>query len=235
MNPLLLTNMIRVLIYKLRMKSFSAQRILEKNYPPGSDFVFVQVGAFDGIAHDYLYEVVKKLDARGIVIEPLSDVFAVLKENYAYNRKIVPVKKAVHANASEVTLYRVDPVKINALPDWAAGISSIDPDHYKRTGKITSEFMIQEKVPADNLMRMIEEFEIGHDIDLLQIDTEGYDYEVLKQFNFDSHRPKIIRFEYVNLDNNSQKKALQLLRKNHYCYFYEGADIIAVRISKVRL
>ena len=36
-------------------------------------------------------------------------------------------------------------------------------------------------------------------IDLLQIDVEGYDYELLKSFNFERIKPQLIRYEHRHL------------------------------------
>ena len=41
-------------------------------------------------------------------------------------------------------------------------------------------------------------------IDLLQIDTEGFDYEVLKMFDFNTYRPVIIQYEHFHLSMEEQ-------------------------------
>jgi hypothetical protein len=33
-------------------------------------------------------------------------------------------------------------------------------------------------------------------VDLLQVDTEGYDYEIIKMIDFDWYKPNIIHFEH---------------------------------------
>ena len=53
-------------------------------------------------------------------------------------------------------------------------------------------------------------------IDLLQIDTEGFDYEVLKMFDFKIFSPILVQFEYVHLSKNDYKNSVNLLSNNGY-------------------
>ena len=66
-------------------------------------------------------------------------------------------------------------------------------------------------------------------VDLLQIDAEGHDFVILKDWPFDSHRPKIIRFEFINL-NDSFHKCIEFIKNINYQIFYseDGADEIAL-------
>src|SRR4030095_1249475 len=126
------------------------EKILEKNFPPGSPFYFIQVGAFDGASHDILFDFVKNRDGKGLVIEPLTDNFQHLVENYSFNKDIVPIKIAIHSHLKEIILHRVNPEYVHLLPDWSAGITSIDPLHHRKTD-IPSKFMTQVKFPATTL------------------------------------------------------------------------------------
>src|SRR5204863_9792937 len=48
----------------------------------GKDFFFVQIGACDGVSFDALYDFVVRYRLRGIVVEPLPDLYAELVANY---------------------------------------------------------------------------------------------------------------------------------------------------------
>jgi FkbM family methyltransferase len=215
-------------------RSFSLRKILNKNYPENQPFSFIQVGAWDGVSNDFLYEFVKKRDAAGVVIEPLPDYFDKLVKNYAFNPAIIPVNKAVHPNLKEAVLFRVDPAIKNGLPDWAGGIASFDPEHHKKSG-IPGSVIITQHVPADNLMNIIRDHFKQDNADLLQVDAEGYDYEVLKQVDFSRIKPVLIKFEYMNLEKESISDAIRLLKQNGYYCFYDDIDIIAVNLWKIQL
>src|SRR5436305_8351684 len=149
-----LHSIFRILKIQNIFKLLSFQRILRKNFKINKPFSFIQVGANDGVSHDELYHFVKMRRAKGIVIEPLPDIFKRLSLNYAFNSDIIPVRKAVHSDQKEVVLYRLDPGKSDQFPNWSGGIASLYKDHYKRSG-LPSEAIIPETVPADNLMNII--------------------------------------------------------------------------------
>lgn len=213
---------------------FSLKHILQKNYPPGSPFVLIQVGANDGVSNDFLFEFLKERTPSGIAIEPLRDLYERLLANYAAFPQVLPVNKAVHAGEKKVTLYRVDPSRLNGLPAWASGIGSLDPAHHKRSGTAT-EHIISEEAEADHLMRIVEAHPLPAPADLLQIDVEGYDLEVLKQVDFSRLRPKIIRMEYINLPLPGVEESIRLMKAQGYYCFYDDLDVIAVDLKKIRL
>src|ERR1044072_531210 len=95
---------------------FSLKQILYGNYPPGSNFVLMQVGANDGVSNDFLFDFLKERKPSGIAIEPLHDLYERLVLNYSIFPQVLPVNKAVHAKQKKVTLYRVDPSRLNGLP-----------------------------------------------------------------------------------------------------------------------
>ena len=62
----------------------------------------------------------------------------------------------------------------------------------------------------------------------MQIDVEGYDGEVLKMIDFDVIKPKIIKYEHGCIDKGEQLQLHELLRSEHYDYFTQGNDTIAI-------
>lgn len=213
---------------------FSMKTVLEKNYPPGSSFDFILIGANDGVSHDFLFDFLQKRNSRGIAAEPVLEYFEKLSKNYAVFPDVVLINKAVHATKKQVLIYKADPFKLKQLPDWAEGIASFDPEHHKKSGTSVND-IITEIVNADTLMNMVKEHLINKNPDLFQVDTEGYDYEVLKQIDFTVMHPSIIKFEYVNLSLDDANKAIRLLKQKGYYCFYDNIDIIGVRLKSIKL
>lgn len=241
MNPSAF-NTIKYFLHKLvfevplknRIQVLSFQKILEKNFPENKAFSFIQVGANDGVSHDFLSGFVEKRKARGMVIEPLPDLFEKLKSHYAYNKNVVTVNKAVHPVASSIKLYRLDPAKAHLYPSWAEGIASVFPDHHKRSG-ISTEAITSLEVKAARLMDIISENNFKLPIDLLQVDAEGFDYEILKLADLDLLQPVLVRFEIINLSKEDGKAAVNLLKNKGYHCLQDGYDIIALQLHKLRL
>lgn len=218
----------------LKNKILSSQSILEKNFKVNSNFTFIQVGANDGISFDFLYGFVTKRKSIGVVIEPIKEYYNELKENYLNYSKIVKINKAIHPIEKQISLYKISPNSIDKYPDWVKGIASFDNEHHKRL-KIKSEDIIEEIVEADNLMATIVENYNRKKVDYLQVDTEGFDYEVLKMIDFNVIKPTIIKYEYANLKIEDQKSAVLLLQAEGYYLFNEFGDTIGINLRKVKL
>lgn len=199
--------------------------LLKKQYKNRGEFAFIQVGANDGIRFDDLYSFVTIIKSKGVVVEPLPDFHDVLSTVYRHYPDITARQVAIHPTQKKCTLYRVDPDRLHELPPWAAGIASLDPHHHERT-KIAKEYIIEEEVDAVSLMELIKESGF-HQIDLLQIDVEGFDAEVIKMIDFDKCKPAIIKYEHGSLEQNEIVKVKALLRSHGYKLFMDEPDTIA--------
>ncbi len=217
-----------------RKKLFVSQRILEKNYPVGSTFCFLQVGANDGKSFDFLYDFVIQRDVSGVVIEPIRAYYNELCENYKNQVKIVKVNKAVHKTAKVVSVFKVEDSKLHGYPDWTKGIASFNKEHLTKFAFITESHIVEEQVFAAPLMDFIAESKIA-EFDYLQIDTEGYDFDVLDMLDFKQCKPAIIKTEFVNLSAAKKQAMRNKLLTNNYYVFQEGIDLVAINLRKIKL
>ena len=64
-------------------------------------------------------------------------------------------------------------------------------------------------------------------VDLLQIDAEGYDYEIIKTIDFQQLRPSIIAFEQLHLSERDRDNCIELLASHGYRFLVERMDVIA--------
>ncbi len=218
----------------LKKRIFSSQRILERNFKINSNFSFVQVGANDGVSFDFLYEFVIKRKSVGIVIEPIKEYFNELLKNYKDLPEIIKVNKAIHPVDKEVVIYRISQDAISKYPSWVKGIASIDAEHHKKTN-INSADIIKETVQAETLMKTIRDNFRNYKIDYFQVDTEGFDFEVIKMVDFTKFSPKIIKYEFVNLNETEQKQLRALLKGQGYYLFNEFGDTIGVNLHKINI
>ncbi|MGA7937607.1 MAG: FkbM family methyltransferase [Kovacikia sp.] len=74
--------------------------------------------------------------------------------------------------------------------------------------------------------RLIEENNVSK-LDLLHIDTEGYDYEIIKLIDFQKIKPSIILYESKHLNESDKSACLQLLREQSYITIELGGDTLA--------
>lgn len=213
---------------------FQLQTILESNFK--NIFKFVQVGANDGKSFDYLYDFVVVKRSVGLVIEPISQYFKELKNNYKNYPNIKCVNVAIHATLKHTGIFKINPEFEYLYPDWARGSASFNSTHLTNcVAKIRFDHLIEEIVKAKTINEILIENFFTTDVDYLQIDTEGYDYEVLRQVDFCLFKPNIIRYEFVNLTDEEKDKSKILLKGRNYYLFDEGTDTIAVNLNKIRV
>ena len=218
----------------LRNNFFFSKNIMEINFQTNKKFNFIQVGANDGISFDFLYEFIMLRDSEGIVIEPVKEYFNELNLNYSNFPKIIKINKAVHPLKNKVVINKISPLAIGKYPKWVKGIASLDPDHHKKTF-IDSKDILQVEVEADHLMNIINQNLANYKLDYFQVDTEGFDYEVVRMINFDVIKPKIIKYESVNLEIEDQKALVALLKNNGYYVFNELGDTVGINLKNIRL
>ena len=189
----------RLRVYRIGPYSiFDFESFLYRHLAVHNTLSFVQIGANDGIMNDPIYQfnVANKDVVSGFVLEPLPDIFEKLVENYKCCQNIKPVNLAIHSTQSEMILHRVKPERASEVPTFARGVASFNGDHWKKTTLVPSaDFMEQVKVKCVSFSQFIKINSINK-IDLLLLDTEGYDYEILLSIDFSIVKPKIIRFEH---------------------------------------
>ena len=201
-----------------------------------SDVFFVEVGANDGVSFDPLHTYIIRHRWRGLLVEPLPDLFRQLKETYKQCTGLIFENMAIAEKPGCRDMYRIatDVLTNGTLPAWTKGIASFFNDRNALGGyripastfeQIRSHITV-EKVMCDTLDNLLRKHAITK-IDVLQIDVEGYDYHVLRQVDFSRFRPSIIRIEWLNLPDDEKGLAIQLLRSQGYHIRLSPIDLIA--------
>jgi FkbM family methyltransferase len=215
--------------------SVSLDLVLADYLTKASSICFVQVGGFDGKTGDPLYPYVTKYQWKGVIVEPQTEAFEALKSNYANEPQIILANAAVADHDGFQTLWRLRS-GVQGLPAWAPQLASFDRDtvlRHKAQIPNIEEFIEAKQVRCvtlDTLMR-----ESGLDrIDVLQIDVEGYDYEILKLLDFEKYKPSIIRYEHAHLHPDDLDACLDMLVQHGYKVGFEQHDTIAYAERHVR-
>ncbi len=193
----------------------------------GTNLTFVQVGANDGWECDPIRKFVREHHWRGILIEPQPNVFARLVENYRDEPQLVFENTAVAREPGVATLYRLrdDP----SLPPWATGLARFNLESLRSNRNIPNigKYIEEISVPTMTLRQIIAKHGLPC-VDLLQVDVEGYDFEVLKMVDFEGCRPGIIQYEYFHLSRDDQVGCRQFLIDRGYRLCSVLGDTIAV-------
>jgi methyltransferase, FkbM family len=194
----------------------------------GPELRFVQVGANDGVFDDPLRKYILNFPWRGILVEPQPDVFDKLRANYTdLKDRLIFENAAIAADAEEISMYRPKPQGSNAV--YAASVSSMDEKLTARQLGLKKGELERISVPCLTLDKLIERHTMP-EIDLLQIDTEGYDFQVLRTLNLAKYSPLVIQFEHGQLKYREVDEVVQYLSRNNYSVLYGGRQIDTVAI-----
>lgn len=190
----------------------------------GKDFFFIQIGANDGIySGDPIQNMIKELKWGGILVEPLKNVFSILKQSFKDRDNIIFENVAIDIKNGYKDFYSVKGYEVLSSFYKAVLLKTVK----RKFKNFEEDDIIKTNIQTLTLEALANKHNVKN-IDLLCIDTEGYDYEILKTINFNKRKPKTIIYEYVHLTKQDRVSAINLLKKNMYNYFdYNGYNIFA--------
>lgn len=196
-----------------------------------SDIFFLQIGANDGVRADPMHPYVKQYHWRGLLVEPQPQVFKKLVENYADEPQLQFENSLVAHQDGTIPFYTVHDDESRGLTFRYTGLARFDREsliqELARYGFPQSEFLIKElHLPALSIPSLLAKHEIT-EVDILQIDTEGFDFEVIKMFDFNRIKPAIIHFEFFHLSLDDQDRCFAYLSEYGYEMVTVLGDVVA--------
>ncbi len=179
--------------------------------------LFVKIGANDGTTGDPLSDVLIANEKwKGLLIEPVPYLFKRLAANFSDSGRFSLEQAAIGKYDGEAPFYYVDPrvaEMIPNLPLWHDQLGSFDRKHIvKELNGILEPYIIETRVPVRTLDQVFSSHAVG-EVHLLHIDTEGFDFEVLKAVDLEKRPPMAIYVEHLNLSRSDKVEMLKLLRK----------------------
>ena len=210
----------------------------------GESVFCFQVGANDGHTNDPVYHYLTHFNWSGLLVEPLVDVFEnELKKTYAGNPRVRLENIALAQAQGTLPFYRVAISKAR----WATGLSGfrreniqthIDNGYIKRKAHDEgiavpddpSQIIETIQVSVVTVDQLLTKHGVTH-FDVLCIDTEGFDFEILKLVDFDRFRPEVVLFESKNLSDSDYVQAKEMLSKSGFHLYWERGDTLATRIK----
>jgi len=188
----------------------------------------VQVGANDGVTDDPLRHLILKHSLPGLLIEPMPEAFAQLRQNYAGQPRLAFENCALWSEDGERDFFRIRPAAYaNPRVKGMAGISR--------------EVLLGASRHLPNLARNVETMRVRtlspasifakhavSRIDLLVVDTEGFDDIIIKLILDFGMAPAIIYFEHVHLRPDRQDAFALFLDRRGYRFARTRTDTLAL-------
>jgi FkbM family methyltransferase len=218
--------------------------IVQSHRRDNPNFFFIQIGAADGISEDPIHHLVKRDHWDGILVEPQQVAFKQLMKNYQDEKQLVFENALIGDKDGEVSFYAV-PDRGENFHCWVYQCASQDrnitlqslqaikeieprlPDNY--------ESLIQElKVPSLTVNSLLKKYQVVK-VDLLILDTMGYDFQILKLFPFEQLKPAIIHFEHNLLSLTDQVDCFKYLAAQGYSLSRVSVDTVAYLNAPTRM
>jgi FkbM family methyltransferase len=227
--------------YLYRPKKGTISRFLnEYSLSKINDFSVIQIGANDGITHDPIHKFIKRDKWEGVLLEPQYYIYEqYLKKIYQKNEGIHTLCAAIGEKDGKNQLYKIGFCNMR----WATGLASFQKESVETafsTGHVQanclkynidipphSERIISEEVLMISPETLLKKYSIST-IDLLQIDVEGYDFEVIRIFNIEKTQPRVIIFENSHLSENDIESCTSHLKENNYAVKKFGGNTLAM-------
>ena len=184
------------------------------------EYIFVlKIGANYCISHDPLANLLLT-DARyrGLLVEPIPMYAAMLRANYGRCGRFTIEQAAVAATSGTVKMYYVDQSALELIgaanPNWVrhvANVASLDRLHVLKHLAPEMHAAVKETPVECLAVNALLSRNNIQKIDLLHIDAEGFDYVILRQFDFTTFHPRIVLFEHINLTNQDRRAAKTMM------------------------
>jgi len=207
---------------------------------------FRAAGANDGVKNDPIREVLaKNLEGlRALLMEPVAYNFDRLKVLYNNSPQVTLMRAAVAEPGScvngQITFYRANHTSVpqNAPPFVKTQIGALsDKGLLVWTGK---QHVVKELVDCrDDLWALarLAGFLVNNEpvIDFLQIDAEGYDFNVIRALSEQTTRlPFLIHFESRLLEQEWQPAMQWLLERGYYLRANDWECTFAIDLDRIQ-
>ncbi|HVX18978.1 MAG TPA: FkbM family methyltransferase [Acidimicrobiales bacterium] len=199
------------------------------------DAAFVQVGANDGEQRDPLRHEIQTTSWHGLMIEPVPYVFDRLRRNYGGHDRITLVNAAVADEDGSRTLYYLPESDDDGLPQWYDALASFREDVLRKHVEFIpdiDERIASMDVPCRTFDSLCAEHALAT-VDVIQIDTEGFDWEVIKLIDLDRYRPTLLMFEHYHLSDDDKTASWRHLRAHGYEVYTDVMDALCLRVAPV--
>ena len=205
----------------------------------------VTYGANEGNSVDDALWVFRNFSPKSkfILLEPVPHIFQKLKTNYAGIKSATLVSKAIcPEEQSSARLYTIDFSSLNTaeftmLPSWAKhnGVSSFALEMVKKHQSVLMKRGFQKikikeiDVNCTSVNGVIQEHLSESLLDYVQIDVEGFDYNVLRQIELSRWKPLLIKWEHKHLSDDYRQLAEKFVTEAGYYIIRSQTDTLAYR------
>lgn len=228
----------RLLRWWRQRRAYGA-RLLKAFSQARPEAYFIQIGSNDGIKLDPLRPHILNDSWRGILIEPVPDLFEQLRRGYAgCEERLVFENLAIADENGILPFYHLETVedyKAEGLPNWYDALGSFRREVIAAHVSVIPDIedrIIQRDVESITFETLCERNGVKT-LDLLHMDTEGYDFDLLKSIDFEKFRPCIVIYEHIHLAPDAKEASKIYMGQHGYESMNIGMDVWCLNLRDI--
>lgn len=226
-------NLIRDQVHKFSPQKGVLKSALDKLHESKNTIHFLQIGSNDGVTSDPLFPYIKQGNWKGILVEPVPEIFSQLVSNYSsYSDDLIFENVAIGDRDSVQKFYKVSDSFISDKP-WINQLGSFNKEvilrHRKKIKGIEKHIKVIDVQSMTFSSLYARHKNLMENIDVVHIDAEGYDYKILSQMDLKKMRPSIIIYEHIHLNKWVLRKLNKRLIGYSYDLYWDDKDTFCVR------
>jgi FkbM family methyltransferase len=218
-----------------RMPDYPSARFLQVFADCFPRCSFLQIGANDGQQRDPLRLLVENRRWHGVMVEPVPFVFERLRARYRGHPRVRLENSAIADREGQLPFYHLaQAAPGEQLPVWYDALGSFRREVIlKHRDKIPGleQRIVQTDVPCLTFDGLCARHGIER-VDLIQIDTEGYDYEIIKRIDWGRWRPALVIYEHHHLSTADRAQCRTEFAQRGYATVEESLDTFALDLSR---
>ena len=246
----LLKKILGVLGFKILPKeTIKTERYIESSSLNSGDFIkllirkkkvnnIIQIGANDGKSDDFLRSSIN-IDTNLLLVEPIKSAFDQLEKNYSNYKNVKFINKAIDVVTGKKNIFSVNPKYYNFYEkkykskdvSWLTVLASFHKEHLEYHGVKTNHIQSTE-IDSINFKELIEQYDFQK-LDLLVLDTEGYDDVLITNFIQNTDIRPFIILEWIHIKKNKAEELIELLKDNNYRFLKLNKDLICIQNNEL--
>ena len=195
------------------------------------DLFIVEIGSNDGKSSDPLYPLIRRNRTWNVLfIEPVPFLFERLKANFPDDPRFRFEQVAIAEEKRVMPFYHCAEQarrEMPVLPEFFEQLGSFYRGNLEKhlSGEL-DRYIVEVPIEALPLDAVLKRQKVER-LDVLLIDTEGYDWQVLRQLDFGKYQPRVIFIEHKHLSPEDRAAMREFLRD--YDILALGYDFFCTR------
>ena len=229
----------------LPKETIKTERFIESASLNSGDFIkflinkkkvnnIIQIGANDGNSDDFLKPSIN-LDTNVLLVEPIKSAFAELEKNYIDYKNVKFINKAIDIVSGKKNIFSVNPKYYDYYKkkyksgdvSWLTVLASFQKKHLENHG-IKSNHINSTEIDCIDFKELINQYNYQK-LDLLVVDTEGYDDVLITNFIQNISIRPIIILEWIHIKKKKSENLIELLKANNYKFLKLSKDLICIQ------